>query len=178
MQILTIPGSLRAVSLNKSLLRAAMRLAPPRTSIALYDQVGDLPHFNPDLEGPGHEALEPEPVKEFRAVLQQSDAILISSPEYAHGVPGSLKNALDWVVGSGELIGKPIGLLKTSPYSTHAHAALTEILTTMDAHVIAEASLTVPLMGRKLADAEIAADPELAPIIKQSLAALADYISS
>src|SRR5438105_3807739 len=105
MQILGISGSLRRVSSNTALLRAASLLAPQGVEITLYDGLGDLPPFNPDLEG-----AEPPSVLDFRARIQEADGVLISSPEYAHGVPGVLKNALDWLVGSEkiEIVGKPV----------------------------------------------------------------------
>ncbi len=130
-RILGISGSLRTASSNTVLLRAATSLAPEGVDINVYGDLGDLPHFNPDLEG-----SEPPSVIDFRARLHMSDGILISSPEYAHGVPGVLKNALDWVVGSGELVGKPVALLNASPRATHAQASLRETLTTMDARIV------------------------------------------
>ena len=99
-------------------------------------------------------------------------ALIISSPEYAHGVPGALKNALDWLVGGPELYQKPVGLLNPSPRSTHAHAALVEILTTMAARVSSEASAVVPLSGRPLDAAAIVGDPELSLAIRSALDAL------
>jgi NADPH-dependent FMN reductase len=87
--ILGISGSLRAKSSNTTLLRAAAKLASSRAmSITIYSALGELPHFNPDLEG-----TEPPSVIKFRDELQNCDGVLISSPEYAHGVPGVLKNA-------------------------------------------------------------------------------------
>ena len=102
MQILAISGSLRAASSNTAVLRAATALAPPDVQIVLYSGIGELPHFNPDLEG-----RELSPVLDFRARIQAADGVLIACPEYAHGVPGAMKNALDWVVGSSEFLGKP-----------------------------------------------------------------------
>src|SRR5690349_21363282 len=104
MRILAISGSLREGSSNTAVLQAAAALAPLGVEIILYDGLGRLPHFNPDLDGENAVA----PVAEWRARLQSADGVLISSPEYAHGVPGSLKNALDWVVGSGEFVNKPV----------------------------------------------------------------------
>ena len=92
-QILAISGSLRAASSNTAILKAALQLAPDKLEIVLFDGLRDLPHFNPDLE-----LAPPASVLEFQKLLQESSAVIISSPEYAHGVPGSLKNALDWVV--------------------------------------------------------------------------------
>jgi len=178
LRILAISGSLRAVSLNTTLLHAARLLAPEGVQVMLYDGLDTLPHFNPDREGPNATEPEPPPAVDFRAQLQASDGVLISSPEYAHGVPGALKDALDWIVGSGELVGKPVGLLNASPYATHAQASLTEILTTMDARVIPEACMTVPLLGKTLDAAGVANDPALSGVLRAALAALISAIKS
>lgn len=164
MRILAISGSLRRCSSNSILLRAARVLAPEGIEIALYDGLGDLPHFNPDLEG-----LEPPAVPHFRQKLKAADGVLISSPEYAHGVPGSLKNALDWIVGSGELADKPVALLNASPRATHAQASLEETITVMSARVIKEASLTIPVQGKHLDESGIVADPELSRLVLQAV---------
>ena len=171
MKILAISGSLRRVSSNVTLLHAAATLAPHDMEIILFGGLGDLPHFNPDLEG-----VEPASVLDFRASLQASDGVLISSPEYAHGVPGALKNALDWVVGSGELVAKPVALWNASPRSTYAQASLMEILTTMDARLVAEACIAVPVSGSKLDVEGIAAHVEISPILRTALLALAQAI--
>src|SRR5215471_13762761 len=144
--ILGISGSLRAKSSNTTLLRAAAKLASSRDmSITVYSALGELPHFNPDLEG-----TEPPSVIEFRDELQDCDGVLISSPEYAHGVPGVLKNALDWIVGSGELVDKPVGLLNDSPRSTYGQASLRETFTVMAARLVKEASVALPWPGRNM----------------------------
>ena len=111
MRILAISGSLRRISSNTTLLRAIDALAPPGVEVTLYDGLADLPAFNPDFEG-----AEPSSVLAFRGQLKSADGVFISSPEYAHGVPGSLKNALDWIVGSGELVDKPVAILNASPW--------------------------------------------------------------
>src|SRR2546425_6156409 len=99
MQILAVSGSLRAVSKNTAILEAARLLAPPRVEITLYTGLDTLPHFNPDLDTPDGRS-GPEAVADWRAGVAQADGLLISSPEYAHGLPGTLKNALDWLVSS------------------------------------------------------------------------------
>src|SRR5262245_2139865 len=141
--VLGISGSLRRTSSNTALVRAAERLAPVGVELSIYSELADIPPFNPDLDT---EAV-PAAVSRFRAVLQASDAVLISSPEYAHGVSGVLKNALDWLVSSGELIDKPIAVINASARATHAHASLCETLVTMSGRVIADASITLPLAG-------------------------------
>ena len=82
--------------------------------IIVYRGLAALPHFNPDLDND----LVSLPVSEFHSQLRISDGILFSTPEYAHGIPGVLKNALDWVVSSGELYDKPVALFGASSRST------------------------------------------------------------
>ena len=174
MRILAISGSLRGASSNTALLRAATALAPESVEITLHGGLGDLPHFNPDLD------VEPGPpaVLDFRARLQAADGVLISSPEYAHGVPGVLKNALDWVVGSGELVEKPVALINASPRATHGQASLTETLAVMSARLVPEASITVPLLGRKLDEAGMVADPEIGGALRAAIRAFARAIEA
>lgn len=170
--VLGVSGSLRHASRNTELLRAAALLTLPGLRITLFEGLGGLPHFNPDLD------TDPPPpaVRELRAGIAASDALLISSPEYAHGVPGVLKNALDWLVSDVAIVGKPIGLLNASPRAVHAPAALAEILRTMSADVVPGAQVTVPLLGQDLDAADIAADPELAIVVRGALTALVEAV--
>src|SRR4030095_12844636 len=154
--ILAISGSLRGASLNLALIQALRRVAPADIEVSIYDRLDHLPFFNPDLDGD----ISPSAVGQFRAAVDACDAVVISSPEYAHGVPGVLKNALDWVVGSGELIGKPIALVNTSTRATHAWKSLVETITVMSATVVADASIVIPLDGKADPQA-ILEDPEL-----------------
>lgn len=148
MKIVAVSGSLRSESSNAALLRAVARVAPPGVEVVTYDGVGRLPHFNPDLDVEGTEPRAA--VAELRALLTGSDAVVISSPEYAHGVPGALKNMLDWLVSTGELAGKPVALLNASPAGgTYAQAALVETLKTMDWRIVEEASLIEPFVTRR-----------------------------
>ena len=174
MNILTISGSLRARSSNTELLRAAALVADPSWRFDHYDGLAALPHFNPDLDFEG--ATPPEAVRDLRARIAAAEALLISSPEYAHGVPGALKNALDWMVSDAAMIGKPIALLNASARSAFAHPQLAETLRTMSTALVAEASIVVPLDGRKLDAAGIAADPVLAARVRGALDALAAVI--
>ena len=133
MKVLAIPGSLRATSSNAALLRAAARVAPAEMEILLYEGLGALPHFSPDLDV---EPL-PEPVRDLRARIAAADTLFISSPEYAHGMPGVLKNALDWLVSALEALDKPVLLVSASPGgAAHAHAQLCEVLRTMNLRLV------------------------------------------
>jgi len=173
MRILSICGSLRRVSSNGSLLQAAALLAPEGVEVVPYSRLADLPAFNPDLEG-----REGEAVLDWRAELTRADGLLISSPEYAHGVVGAVKNAFDWVVASNELEHKPVALWNASAYATIAFASLMETITVMSAAVIAEACVTIPVSGKPLDATAIAATPELAVQIREALAVLVRAIAA
>jgi NAD(P)H-dependent FMN reductase len=170
MHLLTISGSLRARSSNTELLRAAALVADPAWTFDHYDGLAALPHFNSDLDVEG--SVAPAAVADLRTRVAGAQALLISSPEYAHGVPGSLKNALDWLVSDAEMVGKPVGLLNASSRSAFAHAQLAETLRTMSAHLVEGATFTIPLDGRRLDAEEIAADPALAAMLRTALSAL------
>lgn len=149
-KIIAISGSLRAQSSNAALLRAAARVAPDGVQVEIYEGLGELPHFNPDLDAEGSEP--PAAVRELRELLTGADAIVISSPEYAHGVPGSFKNMLDWLVSVGELVGKPVALWNASPAGgEYAQNAIMETLRTMNWRVVEAASRVKPFVRRKIA---------------------------
>jgi chromate reductase len=161
MKIIAICGSLRAQSSNLALLRAAAKVAP---EVVLYDGLGSLPHFNPDDDVEG--ATPPPAVAELRKLLAEADGILISSPEYAHGVPGSLKNALDWLVSDGALVDKPVALINASPVGGEfARDALVETLTTMNWRVTGTWS-----SPKKVRDENV--DDDVAAIIREALKSL------
>ena len=134
--------------------------------VEIFDGIGDLPHFNPDLEA---ERL-PRVVAGFRARIGRADGLLISCPEYARGIPGSFKNALDWLVGSFEFPGKPVALFNASPRAGDAQAALRLVLETMSARFVESAGLTLPLLAKGLDARAIAADRTLAAPIAAALA--------
>jgi NAD(P)H-dependent FMN reductase len=169
-KILAISGSLRARSANTELLHAAQLVADPSWTFDHYDGLASLPHFNPDDDIEG--STPPESVRDLRARIAAADALLICSPEYAHGVPGSLKNALDWMVSDAAMIGKPVALLNASARSTFAHPQLVETLRTMSTTVVADSRVTPPLDARSVDGAGIAADPVLSALLRRALDAL------
>jgi chromate reductase len=170
-EILAISGSLRRRSTNTELLLAAQRLAPPDMTIALYDGLDRLPHFNPDVE-----PAQSLPVMDLKERLSRAAGLMISTPEYARGVPGSLKNALDWLVSGSEFVDKPVALLSASTRSNYAYDALRTTLTTMSGRLIAEASITLPLLGKNHDAAAIVADVALARPLRDALFAFRDAI--
>jgi chromate reductase len=171
MRVLAISGSLRAASSNSTLIRSLASLAPPGMEVVVFDGLAGLPHFNPDHD----EAEPPPPVAAFRDLLRSCDALVICSPEYVHGIPGSLKNALDWTVGGASLMDKPVAIINASPNSLHVHAQLSLTLG-MLGRLVVEASPTVPLAGKKLDEAGIVATPEIADPLRLALIELARVI--
>lgn len=152
-KLLGLSGSLRKRSLNMAALKALKTIAPRHVELDI-GSIAELPLFNPDLEG------EPIPALiELKAALKQADGLVIASPEYAHGISGPMKNALDWLVSGEEFPDKPIMLINTSPRASHAQAALIEVLTTMSAKVVESACVAIPLLGSDL-DLELIAECE------------------
>ena len=172
MNILALSGSLRAASVNSALLRVACRVAPLGVTVETLEGLGDLPLFNPDLE-----TEPPDLVRRFRARVAQSDALLIASPEYAHGITGTIKNALDWLVSFEPFAGKMVALLNASGRAHHADAALREILRTMAAILVEPASITIPLPGSSLDEEAIAALPGVAASLRKSLTDLHEALA-
>src|SRR5262245_28185829 len=162
-------GSLRRASSNSALVAAVARLAPATVEVSIYTELEDLPPFNPDRDGDN----APAEVARLRAALQRCDAVLISSPEYAHGVPGVLKNALDWVVGSGEFIDKPVALINTSARATHAWASLAETLSVMSARLVFDESMSIPLAGKALDADGIVAEAATAAALESVIQVIA-----
>lgn len=144
MKVLAVSGSLREASSNTSLLRSLVTLAPVDTTVHFPPPLDSLPFFNSDVE----EAGLPPSVQAWRQDIGLADAMVISGPEYAHGVSGVLKNALDWLVGGVEINGKPVAVLNARPQASVAHGALVETLRVMGARVVDQTA--VPLTGRKL----------------------------
>jgi chromate reductase len=171
-RILAVSGSLRAHSTNTTVLLAAARLTPPGVQIELYKGLGDLPLFNPDLDDDA-----PAVVRRFQAALAAADGILICSPEYAHGVSGAMKNALDWLVSDVNLVAKPVALINASPRATIAHDALLETLRTMSWKVVAEASRTVPVPRPGMSADEILGDEILRTELTRAIEKFVDAVS-
>jgi NAD(P)H-dependent FMN reductase len=143
--ILALCGSLKQGSVNSAALRAAASAAAhDGIRVALGDFVRDLPHFDPDLE-----PAPPAAVVRFRAACEEASGVLLAVPEYAFGIPGSFKNALDWTVASGSLYRKPVTLLKVAPAGRgeRAQDALALVMQALDADVV-RASVPVAASDR------------------------------
>jgi NAD(P)H-dependent FMN reductase len=169
-RILAMSGSLRRGSTNTAALEALARLAPEGVKVLLYRDLVNLPPFNPD--GDIEDKPKPEPVVTLCALVDASDGLVIAAPEYAHGVPGALKNALDWLVASETFAGKPTALINTAPRAFHAQASLREILSTMAARLIPEAFVSISLTGKAVSADDILADPVCTRRLTESLETL------
>jgi len=169
-RILSVSGSLRFGSSNGTLLAAAARLAPPGVVVESFDRLADIPAFSPDLEEDS--AQLPPAVVHWRHAIGSASALLISSPEYAHGIPGALKNALDWLVGGDEIVGKAVGLLNASAVSAFAHPQLVEVLTVMNANIVPEASVLLDIPRRGMTVEQILDDPDLTEALRAAIESL------
>jgi NAD(P)H-dependent FMN reductase len=129
MRILAVCGSLQAKSGNLALLHVAQAAVPAGVELFLFDGLGDLPHFNADLEASG----APESVRRWREALAASDAVLIASPEYGFSLPGVLKNGIDWVIGSGELEQKVVAITAAVPGLERGRRGLQALRDTLSA---------------------------------------------
>ncbi len=174
-QFFAISGSLRAASTNTALLGALARNAPGSCRVTAYDDLARLPIFNPDDEG---ERTPAEAATLIEAV-SKADGLIVSCPEYAHGVPGGLKNALDWLVSRDAAVGKPAMLVHASPRSAYARAALAEIMRTMSFSLYEGEALEIALIGKKPPDVStILADQANVAAMRGALQRFADFAAS
>jgi chromate reductase, NAD(P)H dehydrogenase (quinone) len=172
MNVLAISGSLREASINSAFCRAAAQLAPAGIEVTVFSGLGSLPLFNPDLE-----ARPPVAVNALREAVAAADALLVASPEYAHGISGPLKNALDWLVSFEGTVGKPVALVNTSPRARHAHESLREVLLTMATVVVPEASISIPLLGGASTEQAMLDSSEVRQAVLRLFAALSLHLS-
>ncbi len=152
MRIYAISGSVRAASVHSALLRAMQEQAPSDVEFRVCELVESLPIFNPDREGDA----APPPVREFARAVDEADLLIIASPEYAHGIPGGLKNAFDWLVSGPELVGKPAVLVHGYSHGRGQYGldALREVLRTASLDLMPGEAFAVPLVGLQVSEAE------------------------
>jgi chromate reductase, NAD(P)H dehydrogenase (quinone) len=178
--ILGIAGSLRAGSYNRALLQASQEDAPQDMQIELYD-IAPLPFYNADVEAHG----DPEPVKAFKAAIRAADALLIATPEYNHGVPGVLKNAIDWASRphrTSPLDCKPVALMGATAgrgSTFQAQAQVREALVYAGSCTLAQPELSVSRAGVAFDDAlqpVRLTDPDTHSALHELLEALAHWV--
>ena len=162
-RLLALSGSLRKASYNTAAIKALQILAPAHVEVTI-GSIGELPLFNPDREGEHIGAVD-----ELICSLDHADGVIIASPEYAHGISGPMKNALDWLVSGVEFPHKPIMLINTSPRASHAQLALREVLTTMSGNIIEKSCVSIPLLGSELGVDGIVESEEISGVLKAGL---------
>src|SRR5262245_54553467 len=128
-RVLGIVGSLGARSSNLTLLETAASVAPEGIKVVLYAGLGNLPHFDPDVDPDD----APSVVRALRRAIAASDALVIAAPEYGHSLPGVLKNAIDWLIGSGELERKVIAITASVPSAERGRQGLSALRQTLGA---------------------------------------------
>lgn len=175
LKVLGIPGSLRDDSYNRSLLEAAKRLSGAHMEITLFD-IGDLPHFDADVEAQG----DPKPVTEFKQAVRSADALLIATPEYQHGIPGVLKNALDWASrppSDAPMRGKPTAIMgaTTGAFGTaRAQEDLRQVLIYNDCPMVKTPEVLVADAASKVDASGEFTDEETLDFVRQLLDALGE----
>jgi len=160
-KILAISGSTRQQSTNQRLIDAITAIAGSQLQLIPFAGIDTLPHFNPDLD------TEPAPaaVADFRQLIRSSDAVLICTPEYAMGAPGSLKNALDWTVSTADFSGKPVVLITAATSGEKAHASLLGTLKVIEAIIVGE--LLISFAGAKISKEGTITDPPTLEAVTQ-----------
>ena len=142
-----------------------------KANVVIYDGLGRLPHFDDSKE-------EYTEVTRWRKLIKESDGVLICSPEYAFGVPGSLKNALDWTVSTGELVHKPLALITAATGGDKAHAALLNTFTALSTNVTEETSLLISYIRAKMNPAGEITDAATLEAIQKVLSSLLSTIKT
>lgn len=175
MKLLLISGSLRQGSFNTAIINHIANSCGKNDSIkpCVYDGLAEIPPFSPDLD---RHTLDnddsPEAVKIFRAAIKDADALIISTPEYAFEIPGCLKNALDWLISSGELVDKPTTVISASTSyegGSSANAVLTKLLGILSAKVMGDKPLCIDRVNKKIDENGKIIDKELADKLVASL---------
>jgi chromate reductase len=170
--ILAICGSTRKQSSNLDLINVITELTKEQFSITVFEHLTDIPHFNPDLDTEN----PPQQVKSFRQELQEADGILICTPEYAMGVPGTLKNAIDWTVSSSSFSHKPVALITASSMGEKAHASLLVTLKVIEADISDTTQLLIPFIKAKINKVPEITDEATLQHVKELIAAFGEMI--
>jgi NAD(P)H-dependent FMN reductase len=168
-KILAISGSLRATSSNSLLINEIIKWAPASVEITICQSLATLPAFDDSME-PSASVIA------WRRQLAEADGVLICSPEYAFGVPGALKNSIDWTVGSGELVNKPVALITAASSGDKAHAAWLQIFSALSSDIPAGGALLIPFIRTKFNEKGEVSDTATKEAILNTLQALIQTI--
>jgi len=178
LRVLGVAGSLRRGSFNRALLRAATELAPDGMAITIFDGLAAIPPYNADVEAEG----DPPPVTAWKSAIAAADALLIATPEYNYGVPGVLKNAIDWASrppGKSVLNGKPAAIMGATPGATgttRAQLALRQSFVFTNTCALLQPEVLVARVHEKIDAAGRVTDAATRELVAQLLAAFADGV--
>jgi NAD(P)H-dependent FMN reductase len=141
--ILAVSGSLRPSSSASAVLRIVADLVPEQVNFNIYNGIGNIAAFDDS-------SLVPAEVNNFISLITEADAVFFCIPEYAFGVPGALKNAMDWTVASTAFTDKPVALITAASSGEKAHAAFTHTLTALGSKISEETRLLIPFIRTKM----------------------------
>jgi NAD(P)H-dependent FMN reductase len=170
-KIFAICGSTKAASTNLLYIAAIAQLLGAEYEVTTLNAIADLPHFNPDIDT----AQPPQIIEQLRKNISEADGILISTPEYAMGLPGSLKNVLDWAVSSSSFSKKPVLAVVASSLGEKAYQSLIDVLTVIEAEVYA---LLIPYAQTKINSEATIKDTETLSALKRTLSQFVAGISN
>lgn len=173
-KIIAICGSTRASSTNLHLIKAISNIVVDKLDVEVFQGLTEIPHYNPDLDND----YPPLQVTAFRAKLKASDGILICTPEYAMGVPGTLKNAIDWTVSSMEFSRKPVALITASSMGQKGHQSLLETLKVIEAAMTAETQLLISFAKTKISSDNTMTDEKTLSVVKSLIDAFYELITT
>ena len=162
-KILAISGSTRENSSNQVILKFIAENYGEELQIEIYQDLVNLPFFNPDLD----KEEVPVTVKAFRERIQQSDGIIICTPEYVYSLPGILKNAIEWTVSTTLFSNKPMALITASASGEKAHESLLLVMKTLYARVDENTCLLINGVKGKVTNSGEIADEKTAKDIKR-----------
>lgn len=165
--ILAIPGSLRSNSSTTAIIKQIIRLDQEEADITVYR---DLAHIPPFDDSP----IVPPIVREFKSLIAHADAVLICTPEYAFGVPGVLKNALDWTVGTGEFVNKRVGVITAATGGSYAHASLLLTLSALSARIVDHGTMLIAYVRSKLSESGEITDKQILKRLNLLISSLAN----
>jgi chromate reductase len=173
-KILLISGSTREQSINLNLIRYLQNNYSNQLEFMMYNGLSGLPHFNVDLDT----AVPPAPVAQLRQQLRTADGVLICTPEYAMGLPGSLKNLLDWTVSSSDFSNKPVAVITAATSGEKAHESLLGTLRVIEAKIDDRATLVISHAKGKITDRPEITDEKTAAAVKELMRAFINQIQT
>ena len=177
LKVFGLAGSLRQGSFNRALLHAAGEVAPKGVEIRIFERLAEIPLFNADVEGAG----DPEPVVALKSAIREADALLIATPEYNYGIPGVLKNAIDWASrppDASVLKGKPAAIMGATPGMTgtaRAQLALRQAFVFTETYAVLDPEVLVARAHQKIGSDGRLKDAATRDFIRQLLDSLVSW---